>query len=166
MQDPRVRRDAARMLRKIAKSFGVRVRRDRSASVNCDSTYTGRAFNLGGRDEYMFVSDLAHELAHFIVAPEPCRRAREFGYTSSYESSAKAALRDSMFDEEEHLASATGIWLLKNVGDNSCALETIHDHSWDFTPFLEYTRRLLSEGILYRDAMGKVRVDLDVWRTE
>lgn len=161
MEDTKTRRVAMRKLREIATSFGIRVRRDRSASVSANSTYTGRTVNLGNRDDCLFTSDLAHELGHYITTPKEYRHLREFGYEASYESTMIKSPRRWGSSDEEPRASATGIWLLVNVGDRDCAVWTLQDHSWDFDTFVEQTKELLELGVLYRDCNQRLRVNIE-----
>ena len=151
-------RKAERRLRKVAKDNGILVRR--FTNVNAlpkRQTYTGRTIQLVRESNAEFLMDLAHELGHYLVAPEEFRDARDFGWGSSYELQYEGEKPARKYDSsEEERASLLGIWMIKEVLGDDAASEVLVEHDWQVETHphkvLTVTNELMRDGlIMFKD---------------
>lgn len=146
---------AVKVLRGIARREGLRVRVIGKGKLY--TSFTGKTIQVSA-GAWECLSDIAHELAHYFVAPPEYKHLAEFGWASSYLVTYRGAgVRQHDSDDEEALASALGIWMLRHIGADDVAIWTFDDHGWIVSRFRKYTKALLSGGHLeWRD--GRLRV--------
>lgn len=118
-------------LKELAFSLGLSTKRvDRVEGYMFDGT-TIYYSNFGGRTEEAANSNLAHEIAHFLVASPERRNLPDYGLGSGPESeiTSIAILKGVAKNQEEELASMLGMLLEKWVGQDPKTF-TWEDHGW------------------------------------